>query len=591
MFQNIELSKTKQNIVAIALYTFLFFIYFNELFSHFSSALITEGKYLDIIQVYWNTWHFSERVLSFQNPFYTDSLLYPKGASLFMHAYTPFFGIINIFVQNPIVSINTGILLQFVMGSFFAYKLSSLFVKNNIYRLMIGAMYMFNLYILNKSTIHYNLILISLCPLIIYFFIKAFNIENQKLSINKKYFYLAITIVIINFLFDYYALFYSLSFLILYFLYFFYFQNWLSNINYKKIILFVVVILIAHIGLRLMRITGVDENGAIWAASDTRSFVLPLNSNIYSEFLQINTDEVYENSLFITYGLLVGFLLTLFIKGPSNDKSKHLHFFLFSIIIYALVSSPVFKVNGKDWFYFPTGIIHFIPFVNNVRAPSRFIEMLFLLIPIYIFIKVESNTLLNKTAQILAVSLFLIITIENKLYAKSIVKYSNNPTLNYDSVYRDNSFMYKMNSVNMVDEQMQINKIIPQGSAVVNIPFGVRDGFKGFGFFNEKIYVYQYLNKLKTSSGYFSRVDESTWQHYKSINFYNQLVSAQNDSLYTSNVSDVARDFIKENNFKGILIDKDYIRNKRNLNRFVLEAFPSSQYKWDSTSNFIIITF
>ena len=70
------------------LYGLLFGLVTWPLATQFTTAFPTvPGS--DSLLYAWNFWHFREAVVSGHNPFYTNWLLYPAGASLLMHAYMP----------------------------------------------------------------------------------------------------------------------------------------------------------------------------------------------------------------------------------------------------------------------------------------------------------------------------------------------------------------------------------------------------------------------------------------------------------------------------------------------------------------------
>lgn len=556
----------KEVIILLLMYTMLYVYYFNIQFKNFSTALLFDGRYYDILQVYWNTWHFSFSLKSFTNPFITNYQLFPIENSLWMHAYTPFFGVINLFVNNPVLAINLGLFLTFTLGSVFAYKLMGLFINNKVYRFIASTFYLFNLYTINKIGIHYNLVLIVVSPLLIYTLIKAISVNADKIYFHKKYVVQSALLILVNFLFDYYALFYALSFIILYVFYFKYFKTWINNFTWKKSLFLVVFFLLMHIIIRLLRISGVAEKGALWSAADVRSYVLS-STSLYPDWLRLNVDLISEHSLFVGYVLLMSLVIILFIKKKDNYTG----FLLFSLIVYAIVSAPVFRINNKDLFYFPNGIIHFIPFVNNVRNPSRFLEMIFLLMSILIFRKVE---LMKPKLEYLWISgIFILSSIEQNAYAKEYLKVKKIDVKNID----------KYNSIYTVKNKL------PVSAAILPIPFGVRDGFEQFGEFDETVYIEQSIHNLKVSSGYYSRISKGIWDKYKNNEFYKRLVEAQKDSLVTLLTEKQLNDFIEESKLNAVFINTEYVRNKPNLYFFIAKTFPQEKYKWEELDDRIII--
>lgn len=564
-----ELSKTsnvKERIIILFMYITLYLFYFNIQFNDFSTALLYDGKYFDVLQVYWNTWHFSFQLKHFSNPFVANHQLFPQTINLWMHAYTPILGLINLIINNPTLSINIGLFSVFILGSIFAYRLTSIFIRNKIYRFLASTFYMFNLYTINKMGVHYNLLLICITPLLIYTILKAIDINEQKININKKYAYQSILLIFINFLFDYYALFYAISFVILYVFYFKYFRCWLVKFNWKKSIVLVVFFILMHILIRILRLSGVSEKGALWSAADIRSYFLS-STSYYPDWLQLNTGLLSEHSLFIGYTMLFAFCFFIFMK----NRDQNTRFLFFTIIVYVMVTSPIVRVNNSDLFFFPTGIIHFVPFVNNIRNPSRFLEMIFLLMPIFIFRKIELiKPRINYTWIII---IFLLSSYEQKLYAKSYLKtkkYDTNNRLKYSSSYT-------------------LKEKLPAGSGILYIPFGIKDGFEKWGVFDEEIYLEQSIHELKLSSAYYSRINEKIWDTYQSDVFYTSLILAQKDSLVKNPTEEQVKQFISNNKIAAIYIKEEFLIGKANLQLFLESIFPRDEFIWEEFNDRVLI--
>ncbi len=553
----------KEIVLLILSYTLLYVFYFNVQLYDFGSTLLSDGKNKDILQVYWNTWHLSFKLQHLSNPFSSNFQLYPNEISLWLHAYTPFFGLLNLVFNNPVFAINIGLYIVFVFGSCLSYILTGLFIKNKIYRFIASSFYMFNLYTINKIGVHYNLLLICLTPIIIYVLLRAIDFVGDKIVYNTKFIFVAVVLVISNLMFDYYAIFYAFSFIFIYIFYFKYIMIWLEKFNLKKTVLLLILLLIMHVIIRLLRISGISENSALWSASDIRSYIMP-SSKIYPDWLRLNVNLPTEHSLFVGYGLILAFTIVLFFK----NKDRLTSFLLFTIVIYVLVSSPILRIDQKNLFYFPNGIIHFIPFVNNIRIPSRFIEMIFLIIPIYMFRKIELNNSVIKKSIVLF--FFVLISFEQKIFAMDYLR------------------------VNIIDKKQFLSSYIikdrlKSGEVILNIPFGIRDGFEEFGEFDENIFIEQSIHNLKVGSGYYSRIPKYVWQYYRNNKFYNLLVSAQNDTIVIAPSAKFVSEFINDNNIKAVFINKNYLNTKETLKIFINDVFPTNVYNREEINGRILI--
>ncbi|ALD22048.1 hypothetical protein [Hymenobacter sp. DG25A] len=94
-------------------YALLFVLFTWPLATQLTTAFPTRpGSGGDSLLYIWNFWNFREAVASGNNPFYTNWLLYPGGTSLWMHAYMPVLGMLNVWLQNEMLIINLGLLVS-----------------------------------------------------------------------------------------------------------------------------------------------------------------------------------------------------------------------------------------------------------------------------------------------------------------------------------------------------------------------------------------------------------------------------------------------------------------------------------------------
>ena len=66
---------------------------------------------------------------------------------------------------------------------------------------------------------------------------------------------------------------------------------------------------------------------------------------------------------------------------------------------------------------------------------------------------------------------------------------------------------------------------------ILLLPFGVRDGHRQMGDFDEDQLQLQQQHNFYMPSGYLSRVGKTVWQRFSTSPFYTHLVALQNDSI------------------------------------------------------------
>jgi hypothetical protein len=520
-------------------------LHFWESFGSFSEAIFFFSDPDDVRTVSWNTWHFSEQIRAGSNPFYTQHLLYPAGGSLIMHAYTPYFGLLNLGFNNVALSVNTGIALQIVSMGIGYYYLSKLWLKNRFLLVAVAYLAVFNSYYLAKVGVHINLVLMAMVPFIILLFLQSFEIVNGRI---KKIRYLRllafVVLLCMQFLFDYYAIFFSLAFIFLFLLYhllLYRYRNWKL---WKKTTMVGTLLLLGHVVSRLLRLEGVDNRGAFWAAADIRSLITPTNNSAYLNQIDTNAFPLVVNDqkLFLGYGLLVTFIFALglffrTIKGESKAK-----FLLFATALFLFVAMPEWQLDGKSFFYSFTGIIHFIPFVNNVRAPDRFIAMAFWLAPLFAFYVFEhSKKLKSASLAGIAVCFVFIAFIDHSMAPKQ----------------RD----YQLETL-VTESNSQ--------KAVLKLPFGMRDGHQHFGEFDTYQLLQQQVDGRPLVSAYFSRISDLEWKRARANPLLKLLVDLQlgkevseasvnlHKELALLGVStiEVPRDYYETHDMLGIILNK-----------------------------------
>ena len=491
-------------LLVVALGIVFYCLHFHPYFGEFSSAIFFFNDPDDAKVYAWNTWHFAHQIKQGANPFYTDYICSPNGTGLWMHAYTIWFGLLNLLFSNVALSINLGIAIQLVVAFIGFYRLARYFDIQ--YLLAISAAYVaaFSIYVLAKVGVHYNLVLIGVLPFIMLSFLQWMPYD-KGFTVNRKYALPTVVLLLVGFFMGYYVVFYSCAFVLAYFLWFSVLDSWFSSWNWKKTLVLLGVLVLGHISVRLLRVSGMDEKGAIWAAADIRGLV---NQGLNSRFFQ---DKIYwdlphsvnDNKIFLGYSFMLLFILCMVLYLQRKDKDTWTRFFLFATTLFTLVTLPVIRISGTDIWYNITALVHFIPFVNNVRSPDRFILLVFVFGALFMARVVHlqwkaKNIKLNFTVFLLVpVMLFFVEHAQEDMEPISL----------------------------SVSEQSVLSET--NGKKILMLPFGIRDGYQQFGEFDENQLLLQQLYAFKMPSGYLSRLSDETWNYYKSNELYSNLAFIQ----------------------------------------------------------------
>lgn len=532
--------------LGIVSYCLHFFSYFDE----FSSAIFFFNDPDDAKVYAWNTWHFAHQIKQGAYPFYTDYICSPNGTSLWMHAYTIWFGLLHLIIGNIAMSINLGIAIQLVVSFVGFYRLARYFDIQ--YLLAISAAYLgvFNTYVLAKVGVHYNLVLIGVLPFILLSFLKWMPYQ-KGFRMNKKRALPTVLLLLVGFFMDYYVVFYSLAFGAVYLLWFWVLDVWFSFWSWKKMSVLLGALVLGHISIRLLRILGIDEKGAIWAAADVRGLV---NQGLNSRFFQNNIfgalpHALNDNKIFLGYSFIALFILSLLFYVQQKDKDKWTRFFLFATTLFTFVTLPVIRIAGTDLWYNVTAIVHFIPFVNNVRSPDRFILLVFIFGTLFMARVVH--------LQWKAKSIKLSFTVF--LLASVILFYLEHAQQDMESIFLPASKRGVL--------------LETKGENVLMLPFGIRDGYHQFGEFDENHLLLQQWYEFKMPSGYLSRLNDETWSHYKSNELYANLALIQQGIAIDGYDWHAA---LVKNDIDRLYLPKASVAQNRNILK-IIESLPATQ--------------
>src|SRR5688572_2057966 len=503
-------------------YTAVFLIYTFPLVSHFSDGFpgFDTGN-SDANQYIWNIYNFKRAVLAGSNPWFTDLLLYPKGSSLLFHTYTPVLGVFGLLFSNNIVAVNSGLLLSFVLSGIGAFWLSFRLVPNKFLALITGLVFAFSPYKTAHLLEHYHLMLTATIPFFVLSFLKAFTFISGKFWPAVKSVKAVIVCFLLGFitlLSDYYALFFLLYFCGAYAIFY-----WLElgNINWRKPkpwLILGAVFLIAPQLVRLLKKWGVSDKGGLWWGGDLAGYLLPpdnlrwfsteTSQKLYATESIFNNPGSVENVVFLGWTLLVLTVFAIF-KSRKFKPEPFIKPFIFLAFLFWLITMPELSVFGKIWFRTPTALLHFIPFFNNIRCPTRAVVMLTLFLPIVCFYFLHNWLLLKNSwlQKVIPVLLLFVIFLEFQPKATPLITKANMPKA-YAEIAK------------------------AKGEVAFILPLGIRDGFqeKGHVVLNDLFYQTQHGKKMP--GAYISRIDQKDFDSFDADPVMKVLTQLSTDSTF-----------------------------------------------------------
>ncbi|MDB5255316.1 MAG: hypothetical protein JWM14_11 [Chitinophagaceae bacterium] len=492
-------------LLALLFYTFVFIIYTYPLVNVFSTHVSGyEGG--DSAQYLWNIFIFRDNLVHQQPLFYTNYICYPLGTDLLLHTYTPIVNVFALLFKNPYVAVNVMTYLQFVLSGIGAYLLSKKLTQHITWSLFTGFMFAFGSYKMANYATHLNLILTAPIPFYILCFINTFRFsETSRLPVlySIPYLLLSIVLLICSFFSDYYITYYILLFSGLY-LCFPYLQQWFYSLSVKiRWITVVVFFLLSHIIINQLMLFNVDCNSVFWWQPDFLSFFIP---SFFSNFF--NTRSYYtlysgpgakaEVVIFMGwfFSLLVFYNIFLFFKHKKKallPKHPQFEFYVFASLVFVMMTTPEAKLFDEGYFYLPSGFVHFIPFINNIRIPGRCVLMVSLFLPMVVaFLWIHYKSILPK-------SLYTVIPF--LCLAVSFFEFLPMP---YAMLNRS--------------KQQPVNEWLQQkpGKVMMTLPLFVLDGMKVVGVPQKEQLMDQMVHQKKILGGYVSRLKEDVFSQYES---------------------------------------------------------------------------
>lgn len=495
---------------------------------------------VDLLGTTWSVSHVSNAIREGHNPWFTNQMLAPDGISLLSHTSVFIIGLFDVFIQNPVSSINLVLFLNFVFLAWGFYKLSSIWINEPWMQLCIAVMSVFTTYYQAKFGIHINLVLQCTVPWSAYYILTSVNLVHVLYVHNKLKLLIGILLAGIGLIFDYYTI-VSLAFLLLpTFLWNLGVENVLSRSKRKHGLLAAIALVIFHFISRLLYMAGYDKKGGIWEAADFRQLFIPssLGKWVHSK-AAFPQSPVTENFIYLGWSLLIALILFGLILWYQKRKfhfPNRITAIWFGLILSLIVVLPVIRLDGKNLWYTPSAWLHFIPVLDHFRMPTRIIPLVnfyMALLVVHYLLELPSQINKWKLPLLLLISFFFVLEHKTR-------------TPQYFSI---NDFSISKKEKEMI-----------KGKTVLSFPWGIRDGLKEMGSYNPHDYVLMLQPDVKLISAYISRISPQRWQQLQTDSFLILMDKTQKDAKvsWTKKQMDIVKQGLDSRNIDVVRIPNEY---------------------------------
>lgn len=505
------LRKVTNGLLAFAFYAVIFLIYTDPLINFWDVHIIgVDDPQADTQQILSNLYLF-EKGWEQGSLFYTHDFFYPLGASTLMHGYTPGMGFLYMISGMPVFAfLNTFVLLAFCLGGLGAFFLAKRLNPSFFPALFTGFVFSFSCFHLGQYQDHYWYVINFTLPWYLLVFPAAFDFHPRHgiLRVASWKAVLACLLLgIVSVSLDYYTTFFLLYLSLFYALW----KRWeperlFAKMNWKWVLGGLVLLVLVSQGIDVLKRSGLDDKHGLYWSGDVAGLFIPQNSRMYEKpFEQLATASwtepgPAEKNLFLGFSfiLLLGVTLWMHQRTVRDRTSRNL--LLASVLLLALCF-PVFKLFGHTLLKLPTALLHYIPFLNNIRVPTRWGILVYLFLGLY-----TVRVWRYRKYQGLVFALLLIAVVTE--YFPST--YSVFPT-NQSSEHRIGDPYHGDPDIDVVTPLLEKE----EGKVLLTLPFGVRDGYRQIGFQDSRHLYAQTLHGKQMLGGYFSRLDGEVFQQYE----------------------------------------------------------------------------
>lgn len=396
-------------------------LFFHVYFGTFSTVLI--GPPEDNMQDFWNTWYSQTKLDTDPGGFfYTNNLLYPEGTSLLYHSFSyPNLAVMYLVRHifglgsdiNTLISLhNFFLLISFYFGAMGAYYLTRLFVKSETLAVISGFIFGFSPFHVAHTLHHMHVGAISFVPFFVYCFLRFMRERKTYLAL------LSAVLWVLSGLSCWYYLFYIGYFVVFYYAFYTVRKRlmlWNDMLLPITLITFFVMLMLSPLIIPMILKTTSSrlyEEGHNIFLADLLGFITfhpyhllsKIGEPIYSHF----KGNYWEMTVYI--GLVNAALLLVAFFKKYYKRIENLDLCMAYILLFMLFSlGSWLHIAGQNIIYvpLPTLLTEYIPFVKNVRTPSRAVIFVYLFTGVSVAMIVEYLLVNKKRAIVLATLCFL----------------------------------------------------------------------------------------------------------------------------------------------------------------------------------------
>lgn len=395
-------------------------LFFHVYFGTFSTVLI--GPPEDNMQDFWNTWYSQTKLDTDPGGFfYTNNLLYPEGTSLLYHSFSyPNLAVMYLVRHifglgsdiNTLISLhNFFLLISFYFGAMGAYYLTRLFVKSETLAVISGFIFGFSPFHVAHTLHHMHVGAISFVPFFVYCFLRFMRERKTYLAL------LSAVLWVLSGLSCWYYLFYIGYFVVFYYAFYTVRKRlmlWNDMLLPITLITFFVMLMLSPLIIPMILKTTSSrlyEEGHNIFLADLLGFITfhpyhllsKIGKPIYSHF----KGNYWEMTVYI--GLVNAALLLVAFFKKYYKRIENLDLCMAYILLFMLFSlGSWLHIAGQNIYVpLPTLLTEYIPFVKNVRTPSRAVIFVYLFTGVSVAMIVEYLLVNKKRAIVLATLCFL----------------------------------------------------------------------------------------------------------------------------------------------------------------------------------------
>lgn len=482
----------------------------------------------DAYQYVWNAWHFRHRVLAGHNPMAASDLLYPQGVSLWLHTYTPIIGLLHLLVPiGPVAATNLALILSFGFSGAGAAWLARRLRLAWPLALAVGVWFSFSAFRTAHLPEHYHLLLTGAVPFFVGLLPEALAFEPGRWwpRIGKRRALLGcLALGLLTALGDYYTTFWLLYLSAIVWLWFglrLGERRWRDWRVWLGIGGFVAV---AHALVRVLQHFRVEDRGGIWWGGNLSGYLIapPHLRFLATDYAQqhyanpanFSMPGSIENVVFLGYAvpvLAVGLLLTRRGRAhtvppalASTALERMLPALTLATVVFLLMTIPTGRLWGHNTLRPPTALLHFVPFLNNLRCPTRAVLLPTLLVPLLTLRAVVRRP----WGQVPGFGLLLLGISLLETWPRPIPQTDTRPA-------------------RRANEALAV-RMAP--GTLVALPLGVRDGMHEVGHLLTDDLLFQTFHQRPLLSAYVSRLPAETFTDFATDSVVARLLRLQADS-------------------------------------------------------------